>query len=214
MAVEAKRGCGYRKVGGLYIVMPPIFEWKHCDRLNVELDVCPCCGQGIKQSRAFTWVKPSQFLDGDHKVRMDYGPPYEETYALCPEDTCPLCRPALMGEKAALMWVGEKFYPTPAHFMHEMRTIGFSKRVRGVPNDFVFGETWLILAHPKAIRKVEQKDGDEEPKEYFYPGIFTIIKPTHLEKIVTDDISEEDEQELLDRGIKPIKVPADDPDHQ
>jgi len=46
MAVEPKRGCGYRKIGGLCLVsggggMP-------CDRLPMVLDVCPACSHGFR----------------------------------------------------------------------------------------------------------------------------------------------------------------------
>ena len=56
MASEGKRGCGYRKFDALYIVCDPVSN--PCDRLPFELSVCPCCKQGYKQARGFTWVIP------------------------------------------------------------------------------------------------------------------------------------------------------------
>jgi hypothetical protein len=47
MAIERKRGCGYRKVGGMYLVGDEGI-WVPCDRLPIILDVCPACGGGIK----------------------------------------------------------------------------------------------------------------------------------------------------------------------
>lgn len=54
MAIEARRGCGYRKVGGIYLVGGGIGV--PCDRLPYPLTVCPCCSQGVKQGRGWTWV--------------------------------------------------------------------------------------------------------------------------------------------------------------
>ena len=51
MAVEAKRGCGFRKVGGLYLVgggfgIP-------CDRLPIRAGYLPLLRRG---NQAVTWV--------------------------------------------------------------------------------------------------------------------------------------------------------------
>ena len=64
MAIEQKRGCGYRKVGGLYMVGGGIGV--PCDRLPYELTVCPCCSQGVKQSRGWTWIDVAKFFQGMH----------------------------------------------------------------------------------------------------------------------------------------------------
>jgi hypothetical protein len=54
--VEGKRGCGYRKPGGLYLVAGK--PNAPCGRLPIPLDVCPCCHNGIKPTRGWTWVQP------------------------------------------------------------------------------------------------------------------------------------------------------------
>jgi len=51
---EEKRGCGYRKVGAMYLCGMGIPV--ECDRLPYELTVCRVCGAGVKQSRGFTWL--------------------------------------------------------------------------------------------------------------------------------------------------------------
>jgi len=49
----------------------------------------------------------------------------------------------------------------------------------------------------------------------YTPGIFTLWKPTRVEKILPD--TEQNNTELLEdlakRGITPVFVPASDPDH-
>lgn len=68
MAVEGIRGCGSRKVGGMYLCG----EYIHvsCDRLPLPLTVCPVCGQGIKVSRAFTEINPLK-LWGSHDSALE-----------------------------------------------------------------------------------------------------------------------------------------------
>jgi len=56
MAQESKRGCGYRKVGGLYLVGDGIFV--PCDRLPYLLETCPVCGHGIHFTRSMTEINP------------------------------------------------------------------------------------------------------------------------------------------------------------
>lgn len=63
--------------------------------------------------------------------------------------------------KAGLMWVGEKFYKTPEVFVAEGVTMGFSKRIKAVPRGFKVGETYVLLAHPKAIDRIVH-DGSME----------------------------------------------------
>ena len=52
--ITAPRGCGLRKPGGLYLVAGA--PNAPCGKLPLELTVCPCCGQGIKFARGWTWV--------------------------------------------------------------------------------------------------------------------------------------------------------------
>src|SRR5262249_34673856 len=112
MAVEPKRGCGYRKVGGKYLVGGGYAV--HCDRLPIPLSVCPCCHAGIKQSRGWTWVDVAMLVGGEHKDCLD-------------GFTCPLCQSTDKMGKAGLLWIGEKFYPTPADFEREGVQMGLSR---------------------------------------------------------------------------------------
>jgi rubredoxin len=227
MAVEAKRGCGYRKVGGLYLVsegggMP-------CDRFPIPLDVCPVCSHGFKQARGFTWVDVAGLLGGKHESCRDHWP-------------CPLClTPKEMG-KAGLIWIGEKFYKTPEEFQREGREQGFSRRIPVLPRGFKVGETWIMLAHPKTITVnceacngsgvstaacAQLGDGEKIPLEAMRcepcgatgtvvrPGVFSVWLPARLEKIVLESQRGSAEiEELIAKGITPVYVPDDDPDHR
>lgn len=197
MAVEPKRGCGYRKIGGLYLVGNP--GGFSCDRLPFPLTTCPTCGAGIKFSRGWTWVFPYNLFEGDH------APCY------C-KDRCPICHPLKMGEKAGLMWVGEQFY-TPQTFVQEALTLGISKRIPAVPQGLQLGKTWVLIAHKKGA--LHQKEG-RLFKTVPGPGIFYAFVPTRVEKVVTyEDLANEQEMRKLERrGITPVPVPANDPDHQ
>lgn len=217
MAVEAKRGCGYRKIGGLYLVGGEIGV--PCDRLPLALDVCPCCGQGIKQALGFTWVDVAKLVQGVHlvdsktlfnktatgaeKVPCDCG-----MYA--PKIPCAFCHaPQTMG-KAGLMWVGEKFYKTPADFVKEGMAMGFSKRIKAVPRGFKVGETYVLLAHPKAVPADIVQGRDNER-----PGVFYIWLPQRIEKILPESArGSQEAQELEERGITAVFVPDNDKDHQ
>ncbi len=173
MAAESKRGCGFRKFGGLYIVCDPIGT--SCDRLPFELTVCSHCGEGYKRSRAYRWVKPVTMLDGDH---------YPDCDCSLQRNNCPVCLPrSIFGRdgKAGLLWVGEKYY-TPEEFKAEVNEMGISKRIPAVPNGFKVGEHWIFLAHPKAIPNIVALDSPDEPTHK--PGIFMAVQPQRIERIV------------------------------
>lgn len=53
---EPRRGCGYRKEGGLYLVGGGLSA--PCGRLPIPLTVCPVCNGGIHPARGWTWVSP------------------------------------------------------------------------------------------------------------------------------------------------------------
>lgn len=191
MAVEAKRGCGYRKVGGLYLVSGGLGA--PCCRLPYPLTVCPCCGTGIKQARGWTWINPIKLFPA---LQVGLG---------C--HACPLgAVEQRIGDKAGLLWIGASFYPTAQHFEHECRTQGLSRRIGRVPRGFKVGETWIFLGHPKACRI----DNEEQA------GIFRVFRPERIEKIITtsQSLDEEVMAKLAEQGITPVVVPDDDPDHR
>lgn len=190
MAVEPRRGCGYRKIGGLYLVSGP--GGMPCDRLPFPLTICPTCNQGIKQTRGWTWVTPNTLFGGMHSDCMDGW------------HTCPVCQPT--PDRAGLLWIGEKFYPTPTEFHMEAADLGISRRIKAIPRGFEIRKTWILLAHPKAIREFKESE--------YEAGIIKVWRPTRIEKILPESKRGSEEAAELDKkGITCVYVPDNDPDH-
>jgi len=216
MASEIKRGCGYRKVGGLYLVGNYISI--PCDRLPFPLDVCPVCGHGIKVGRGMTRINPLKLFNLHSPCNDKFHP-------------CFICDPT--EEPAYIMRVGEKFYPMPEDFLNEGIAQGFSKRIAQIPNDFKVGQTIIYLAHinacvvrePVAVQQamaiLEQSDAPrliEAEKQKRVMGIFSAFIPQRIEKLYwqseLDKLSDKDKEKLAKRGITPIGIPDGDNDHK
>lgn len=169
---ESERGCGYRKPGGKYLMGGSI--GKACGRLPIPLTVCPCCNQGIKQTRGFSYL-PAELISKSQQL-------------LCGMDVdCSLCEPfsgIARGEikEIGLMWIGEKFYPSYKDFIKEANTQGISKRIAAVPRGLEIGKTWVALAHPKVV----PHGVDDKGKPVLSPGIFRVFRPTHMEYVVRE----------------------------
>lgn len=230
--VEAARGCGYRKKGGLYLVAPK--PNAPCGRLPIPLDVCPCCHSGIKPTRAWTWVQPkplfavkccsfvtppdlaaleAQFAAAggrgvDMADEIDEVRTGKNTRLQLLHAGCPLADENLP-ETAGLVWVGGKFYPNSDSFMEEARRMGISRRIPAVPNGFVAGETWVLLAHRECIKTAkppaEQKPDDDEMFNY-QAGIFTMFKPTAIEYVCHGTETDAELDGIRARGLKPVLV--------
>jgi hypothetical protein len=227
--VKRRRGCGYRKQGGLYLVSDG--EMHGCGLLPRELTVCPCCHAGVKQKIGWTWVQarmvglPSD-IDG-------CGPKCD---LFCGMRN--LIREA--ERKVGLIWIGAQHYPNPEDYIREGSEMGLSRRVHAVPKGFAVGQTWVLLAHPKACpprvdedctqcagsglivtnRDVPHGDGPIDTKPCKpcgekRPGIFGLFLPTRVERIcVPAELEQEGFLEDLERrGITPVLVSPDDPDH-
>lgn len=227
MAVEAKRGCGYRKVGGLYLCGSGISI--SCDRLPYEIKYCPVCGSGIKFTQGFTWIDWKEFA-GEHKNCKDK------------QLMCYLCVPDIHPQPYGLLWVGESFY-TPQHFIKEVLEMGVSKRIPFIPKGLKLGETVVLLAHKKAVMRQlteeeMEKQGYELPATILegetyegfkvpegqrftvysvskeFPGIFYAFKPVTIEMpIWKSELTDEKREELVKRNITPIPIPDGDIDH-
>lgn len=199
MAVEEKRKCGFRKVGGMYFVGSGMSG--DCHRLPMPIHVCPVCSNGLKYSMGFTWLDPGKFFG---KCTHEDEP--------CHLRGCNVCSPP--EGKHGLLWVGKKFY-SAEEFTHEAIMQGVSKRISAVPRDFKLGETWIYLAHLEGGKIIEPllEGGTMEQK---IPAVFYAFKPARIEKIITQSQSEDKEfmEDLDKRNITPVIVPDNDKDHQ
>jgi len=215
MSVEQIRGCGYRKVNGLYLCGK--FIHIPCDRMPFPLTVCPVCGQGIKVSRGFTQVNPYR-LWGIHENCQDIFRP------------CFLCDP--QDQPAYIMLVGEKYYKTPVEFLDEAFSMGISKRIPFIPKGLELGTTVIYLAHNKAIKvnvaaAVQQAMSILEGEDTQQPklvetdrvekklGIFCAFIPNRVEKLLWESKATPKELEkMAKREITPVIVPDGDKDHE
>jgi hypothetical protein len=190
--IEGKRGCGYRKPGGIYLVGPPTGQ--SCCKLPLPLTVCPCCGAGIKPSRGWTWVDCEKLFGDEPCVS-----PLQAD--LC---HCPLYIPSQLG-MARLLWIGEKFYKTPDDFLQEANAMGISRRISTVPKGFEPGKTWVLLAHRKGV-DLSILSSEPNPEPIWQPAIFSVFRPSAIEYITTGDETEEDLERLAKRGLTPVMV--------
>ena len=204
---EQARGCGFRKPSaggvGIYLVGPGLGE--PCGKLPLPLDVCPCCHAGIKPSRSWTWIVPSQLfantpackLVATVKKKLPFAEPAQ--CLVCPVGTAP---PGRHG----LLWIGESFYDTPSEFMREAARMGVSRKVSAVPKDFKIGETWVYLAHRFAVQDLDNGK--------MTPGVFTIFKPTGIDLVIEDehDVPERATKlaEQIGEGARIVRVERDE----
>lgn len=229
--VKIRRGCGYRKVGGLYLMTDP-GQMAPCGILPKELEQCPCCGGGVKHKIGFSWVQ-ARLLSID-RAEVEGCP-------ICAgrRDACMLRMLAENGKtKVGLIWIGASYYPEADEFIDEAQALGMSRRVHAAPKGFKVGEDWILLAHIHACAQridpeCEKCSGSgtvfahPDPHESEQtkpcpacskrrPGVFALVRPTRIEQIVTETEAADAEliEKLRKRGIEPVVVPDDDPDHR
>jgi len=229
MAVEAKRGCGYRVVGGIYLVSGP--GGFSCGRLPVPLLPCPLCDHSPGFIRGIRRCVPKNFLHAAHDCTRALSPQARDAakeIGIAPAcSQCPFDR-AFQADDGAMMWVGDKFY-TPQSFTEEAATLGPSKRISAVPKWFKLG-MWVFLAHEQVIEKpcpacaaltgtvpmllvienCEECGGAGIVKT---PAIFYAFRPTRIEKVIRKSTSEEVRKDLEERGYTLVEVPDGDRDH-
>jgi hypothetical protein len=180
--VEGRRGCGFRAPGGLYLRTDGI--GRVCGALPVELSVCPTCHAGIKPSRGWTWINLADLAAADAAgCKLDDG---------CGD--CPIADARI--QTVGLLWIGEKFYPTTRAFSQEAANMGLSRRISAIPRQFKLGETWVALAHRKAIEALP------DPKA----GIFHVFKPVRIEYVVRKKDTKKKLEAMEARGITLVRV--------
>ena len=206
MAIEARRGCGFRKIGGLYLIGVGMVVG--CDRLPYNLEVCPTCSSGLKFSRGWTWLDDKAFFQKNCKHLKDKEIP-------CHKHKCEICYSNELG-KVGLLWIGKKFY-SPESFVKEAQEMKVCKRISQIPKGLELGETVVLLAHIEAGEKeVEDKNTLTGKTTIKVPAIMYVFKPQKVEQIVTEKQSKNKGfmESLEKRGITPVVVPDNDPDHK
>ena len=205
MAVEARRGCGFRKIGGIYLVSDPASQ--ACDGLPLALDRCPTCGEGIKPTRSCAWVDMFKLLQ-----------PHFEALNACkvcgifPDvmAPCPVRNYTKLNNRDLLIWAGTQHYPTRLDFLQEALLMGISSRVPAAPRDAEPGKTWLFAAHRKGITL----PGDGNAGDQQVPAIIAVARLRAIEYIIGDDTSLAQREAIEKRGLTPVVVPHNDKDHQ
>jgi hypothetical protein len=206
MPIEPKRGCGYRKVGGLYLIGTGMAL--PCDGLPLEIKNCPVCGYRIPFTRGFMWVRKEYIAYYSKEKHISNG------NCSC-HYNCPICHPEANNlEKYGFMWVGENFYKTPDDFILEAEKLGVSKRISSIPKDLQLNKTWVLLAHRKVPFKVKTF-GPLQSEPLYKPAIFYAFKPIRIEKLIwQSQATEETLEKLRQQGISPVIVPDDDIVHK
>lgn len=203
--VEGKRGCGYRKEGGLYLRSDGIGRF--CGALPIELEVCPTCHHGIKPARGWTWVNLAELA----AVRGCGLADSSLEGVGCGD--CPIADAKI--QEVGLLWIGEKYYPSIADFTKEAGEMGLSRRITMIPKRFKLGETWVALAHRRAIAPnhvfVGESDVCDECMEFKEKhqrkaGIFHVFKPARIEYVVKPNDDPEKLAKLEARGLTLVRV--------
>jgi hypothetical protein len=226
VVTEGRRGCGYRKVGGHYLVSEGLSV--PCPALPLEVGRCPCCDAGIKPARGWAWFNPAMFFKFSCSPEAERVRPWHECEIYQERGRCE----PFQQERAGILWIGGKFYKTPEDWAAESRKMGVSRRISQIPKDFVVGKTWVFVGHREAVTKgcevcggkghtivdenqpwigaavgkrvhCEECEGTGEIKK---PGVFHAFKPDRIEKVVDEDITEKEVEKLRKRGITPVVV--------
>lgn len=215
MAVEEPRGCGYRKVGGFYLVAGPGGVMKPCDRLPFTIENCPVCGGGLKFTRGWTWLDWLKYAGTHQGHLVDIVGGMEERERCTEDFACPVCAPSGFKQPYGLLWVGEQFY-TPEEFRRESYQLGVSRRLPYTgetprpPKGIKLGESWVLFAF-KNFKKIGV---DEKGKDIYESAIFHAFKPERFELLLwQSEAVPERLEELVKAGVTPVIIPDGDKDH-
>lgn len=211
---EPKRGCGFRQEGKLYLMGEGIAHT--CPSLPLPFNECECCKYTPSFYRDFQWIRKAYIKH----IRKPTG------QACDPE--CPVCYGVNDQDEYGLMWVGRKYY-TPEEFIAEDKTMGICKAIKQIPKGLVLGETWILIAHPRAIIDSSNPEykkayeywvtrgidkGEKEPQPPSYPGVFYAFRPIGVEMLIYQSQATPERLAGLEaKGITPIVVPDDQTAH-
>jgi hypothetical protein len=214
---EAKRGCGYRAIGGLYLVSDA-GEQVSCDALPLQLLPCGCCGfepfrnRGVQKLRAkyIDMISVEKHWLDTPEDRMEELKMWKDRKKLCScGPDCPLCFPA-EGQSYGLMFVGSTYY-TPKSFVQEAREMGVSKRIADIPKGLELGKTWILLAHKKVPvldgrgTYLERGEGILPKEPEYIKAVFYAFRPQRVEMpLWRGEYSDEELDLLRARGITPV----------
>lgn len=212
---ESERGCGYRKIGGLYLVSDAGFHLA-CDGLPLRLEACECCGFIPQLSRNLQRLNPEYIAHTEAKnpkhIVIDKFEKYESPRYNCQcPPSCPICHSNnFLFESFGLMQVGKGYY-TPESFIKEAISMGVSKRIPEIPSWLKLGETWILLAHREVTEGITLEElsynGLKSHDGKKIGQIFYAFKPQRIEMPVwKDEISLEEIQILNKRGITVIEL--------
>ncbi len=217
--IEHKRGCGFRKPGGLYMMADGL--GRSCGRMPIILEICPTCGGGIKPSRGWTWIDGDAVLAKAPECRgargvkdLVHGVKVSTGFRDC--STCPMGGQPPVG-RVGLLWIGGSFYKTPEDFAREAERMGVSRRIPAVPNGFKLGETWVWIAHREAIPSIHGGGCQRSPGQKLLDGcsphcrpaiaaVFQAFKPQRIEYVVKDSDTDEELDRLEKRGITLVRI--------
>lgn len=202
MAVEAKRGCGFRKVGGLYLMgeglaMP-------CPALPFRLNPCSTCGHVLKAARAIAFKPKGAIMPS----------------MMCEAHGCVACPLAAMppDQPCGLQAVSQKFY-TPQSFRAESESLGVSRRISAIPRELEIGKTWVFLAYSQHKTATLPPDGAgfQQVVPDDYQEVFYAFRPSRIELVVSPSWKAAHAEQVAyheKKGVVLVEVPDDDPDHQ
>jgi hypothetical protein len=191
--IQHTRGCGVRKVGGLYLYCSPGVA-QNCYRLPMPLpEACPCCGEEIRFLRSVRMINPKKMWGDCNKTVQEHA---------CHAHKCYVCFPP---EKAGLMWVGKEY--TPDQFVKESFAIGTSKRVPRIPKTLKIGDR-LFLAHHNALPEIDEHGIPNLERD----GIFFATTITEFHQIVSEKQAQDEEfiDKLVTIGITPVLEVTDE----
>lgn len=209
---EGPRGCGHRRAGGLYLVADGVGA--PCGRLPLPLHKCPTCSGGIKPSRGWTWIDPAALFAGQPCAMSN-----DKAF------TCVGCslgdqsRPPMDGSLHGLIWIGEQFYPTPADWLREVKTMGVSRRLPALPKGLELGKTFVFVAHRLACDAPCECIDDDGHAEALCeacggsgstkgPGIFHVFKAQQVQYVCHGDETDRELEAFEERGIVPVRIDA------